>query len=479
MQQAIADGIIDISRVQATIEMKRKEKIISQHNYSIWEGKNGNWYTYVYDETKEKNRRLVKRKSRRSIEDYIVKNYKAKNIENQITIKSLFKEWLEYKSLKVNSANTINRLLNDWSRFYDNEEYNRIHQTDIIHTPIQDLSKIQLEKWAHHMVRFGNIIPFNDGRIPKKDRLPNLSTKQYYNMTLIVREILDYAVDQEILDVNLYRKVKVNNKLFRKVEKPKDETQVFLKDEVPKIIELAWQDFEKNPSDVTILSIILNFYLGARVGELVALKREDIVQDKYVHIHHQFVKDFNMDDVMHPVFIGYKDVNYTKSDAGDREVYLVSEATSILNTIYETLDKYHSHLEDYQKGYLFVKDGKVMSQNRVGQLLGKYCRELGIIKKSNHKIRKTFISTLFDSGMNLNTIRSMVGHEDERTTLHNYTFNRCGNAEIEKQLEESLSMQRPKENNQYDENKVVLQKKSFKVITGNHRKHVRSNKKMA
>ena len=37
---------------------------------------------------------------------------------------------------------------------------------------------------------------------------------------------------------------------------------------------------------------------------------------------------------------------------------------------------------------------------------------------------KTFISNLISTEMNINTVRQYVGHEDERTTLRNYCFDR-------------------------------------------------------
>lgn len=58
------------------------------------------------------------------------------------------------------------------------------------------------------------------------------------------------------------------------------------------------------------------------------------------------------------------------------------------------------------------------------------------INKSNHKIRKTFISSLFDNNMNIDTIRETAGHADERTSLNNYCFNQDDTTELEAKLEE-------------------------------------------
>ena len=68
-----------------------------------------------------------------------------------------------------------------------------------------------------------------------------------------------------------------------------------------------------------------------------------------------------------------------------------------------------------------------------------YCDKLGIPRKSTHKARKTFISALFDAGFNLNTIRQIAGHVDEKTTLNNYIYDRSPKSERAERMEGALS----------------------------------------
>ena len=69
----------------------------------------------------------------------------------------------------------------------------------------------------------------------------------------------------------------------------------------------------------------------------------------------------------------------------------------------------------------------------------KYCKEMGIKLKSSHKARKTFVSALIDGGVNINTVREIVGHTDEQTTLHNYCFDRSDMSERVALIEKALS----------------------------------------
>ncbi len=53
--------------------------------------------------------------------------------------------------------------------------------------------------------------------------------------------------------------------------------------------------------------------------------------------------------------------------------------------------------------------------------------------------RKTFISSLIDAGMNINTIREWVGHAEEQTTWGSYCYDRRTTDERREILESALS----------------------------------------
>ncbi|WP_303136598.1 tyrosine-type recombinase/integrase [uncultured Eubacterium sp.] len=57
-----------------------------------------------------------------------------------------------------------------------------------------------------------------------------------------------------------------------------------------------------------------------------------------------------------------------------------------------------------------------------------------------HKIRKTVCSTLIDSGININTVREIMGHSDEETTLRNYTFDTNEASDTDKAVIKALSI---------------------------------------
>lgn len=100
----------------------------------------------------------------------------------------------------------------------------------------------------------------------------------------------------------------------------------------------------------------------------------------------------------------------TKSQAVDRNVYLTDESMDLISCLKKELVEQGFHDEDY----LFQNSlGRIISR-AVDTRIRKYCDHINILQKSTHKVRKTYISTLIDAGININEIRKAVGHEDEK-----------------------------------------------------------------
>ena len=92
---AIENGIIDVSDIQQKIEMNERNRYIENHNYSIWQSKDGKFYTYLPDEKYSRGKRLIKRTTEQSLNDAIVQFYKEQ--ENEPYIEDVFDEWLDRK----------------------------------------------------------------------------------------------------------------------------------------------------------------------------------------------------------------------------------------------------------------------------------------------------------------------------------------------------------------------------------------------
>lgn len=424
LKYAVEHGMIDTALLQEKIDMQKREEILKKHPYDIWQGKDGKWRTYLPDE--EKGRRLVKRTTRKSIEDSVIKflddnsdEKKRIKIAKEITLKKIFPDWLKFKQIHTQSTSYIKRITADWKKFYSNQE-------EFINTPLRNLSKLYLDEWAHGMIK-------------KFD----MTKKAYYNMSIILRQCLDYAVEQGYIDNNVFSEVKINSKLFKRVKKKAGITQVYTENEEELFIKDMVRRFQNNPRNTAPLAVILIFEIGVRIGELCVLKFSDI-DGNYIHIQRQEVREFESVDDYTMRFKCYKIVEYTKSDDGFRDIYLTETAKKIIE-----LARYMNSVNnEAADDFIFVQNGKNINHYSIQAMILRGCNHVNMDVKTSHKIRKTYISTLIDSGLNIDAIRRFAGHSDERTTYGNYCYNRLTDKQTEETVEEALNSKKVIKGNQ-------------------------------
>lgn len=365
--------------------------------------KDGRWRTYLPDSSKKYGRRAITYRCKEDLETAIIEFYEENNQKRKkkkITFRDLYPEWLEYKRLHSGTDSYIYRINADFKKYYQDDP--------IIDKPLRKLKKLELDNWLHFHIREYE-----------------MTKKQYYNFSLLMRQLLDYAVDKEIIKSNPIQNIKVDSKLFRREKKKPDNTQVFTRDEVRLIEQLAWEDYYNRSKKYQLapLAVLFQFQTGVRIGELCTLRYEDITGN-YIHIQRMLQR--------YPC----KVVSRTKTSCGDREIYLTETARSIIKACQHR----QKELGVETDGYIFsIIDGRPLSYISVEDSYTKYCKEIGIPHKSSHKARKTFISALIDSAVNINTIRQMAGHSDERTTYNSYVFDRHPESEKNQMIEEALN----------------------------------------
>lgn len=379
--------------------MKQQEinKMLENHPYAIKQGNDGRWRTYVKRD--DGSRKQIAKATKDKVIEFLYDFYKNNGVSSYNTMEELFPKWIKYMEMNGASPSYVIRLKKDFKN----------HYTGISKTPINQLTKQILDEWARELV-----VRVNNDK------------KQYRNVATIVKQMLDWAVDEGLTPVNAFRLVKLNGKaLFKAKPKEPSETQVFTLNEIIKIIECARRDFVNGRCTIHKLSplaILFAFQTGLRVGELCAIRYEDVKGDT---LYVQRMYNYETKEV----------VNHTKAYRPIRPVHLTPDALEII----KVAKKYQQDNKLNYKGYIFSVNENPLSYYSIKKLLRKYCEEIGTINKSSHKIRKTVISTLFDSGININTICEMSGHNDKATTMQYYCFDRHEQEERNKQINNALS----------------------------------------
>ena len=395
-------GKLNLDELAEDMKKAEKKKILDEHPYPIWQGaSNGRWYTYVKADG-AKRKQIVK-SSKEKLEDAVIAFYcseRKKKKEEKLTLEKLYPKWCEYKVLHGAASSYMKRIENAWKSYYAG--------TEIVTLPIKDLNKMTLDLWVHKLIAA-------TGR----------SKKAFYAASVIMRQCFDYAVDCGYVQENIFSKVKVDIKQVFNPEKKKDSaTQVFTREEVQQLFAAAWDDFYSEHNTVqklAPLAVIFQFLTGLRLCELCCVRYDDIFGEE-IYINRMY--RFSDKEV----------IEYLKGHHAGRYVPLTSEAKQVIDAA-RKFQQAHG-LND--SGYIFSINEDPLSYFAVSKLYTRYCNKLDTIHKSSHKSRKTFVSSLIDGKVNINTIREVVGHADERTTYHNYCFDRSSKSERAKLIEAAL-----------------------------------------
>lgn len=393
LQFAFDNGMIDIDTVQKQIEMNERKRYLDMHNYKVWQGKNGLWYTKL-DEIG--GTKLKKRKNKKEIEDLIVKAYKEYNTDPIVSV--VLEKWLNEKlELKEIEKRTYDRYYNDYVRF--------IKDTDFGNSKIKYITELKMEYFIRE-------------RIASME----LTSKAYAGLRTLLMGTFRYAKKHKLTDISIshfFGDLLLSKTVFRKNVKDKRE-KVYTEEE-----SIVITDYLKKSGMIEYLAILLVFQTGIRVGELAALKPED-VNGRGLNIRRTEVsyKDATTGKQVNEI----KD--FPKSEAGFRTIIMSKEAN---NTIQKIL-----FLRDKESEYLFTKNGKRILSRSYGWHLRNVCKELDIPFRSMHKIRATYGTTLIDNNVDDSFVIEQMGHSDIKCTRQYYYFSNKSMAKKIEQIDNAI-----------------------------------------
>lgn len=389
-------GTIAFTTIEREMDMKKRQEYLDSHDRSIWQGKNGFWYTTFPCEESTNGRRMIRRQTRELLNDAIADYYKAKDEEP--TFEQTFHMWIEDKlRCEEICKGTYDRYVQDYARFLKGTSLSRKKIKNITETDIEDLIR---------------------DNICEKD----LKRKAFAGMRTIIIGTYKYAKRRKYTDLSIssfFNDLDLSKRMFKRDVK-NDEEQVFTEDETPVMIYYL----KKHPTLIN-LGILLCFKTGLRTGELIALKFSDVIvreDERCIHVQRQQIRytDKNGKTV-------YEIVDYTKTEDGNRYVRIPKDTLDIIRQI--------RLLNPFQE-YMFPNVKKYWFNNQ----LYRNCKACGIPKKSMHKVRKTYATMLIDNGVEDTIVTSQMGHRDIQTTHQYYTFVRKNNKHILEQIEKAVNL---------------------------------------
>lgn len=356
--------------------MNERKKYLEQHEYKIWQGKDGGWYTYLPDIEKK---RILKRKSTyKGVEDAVVEYYKGQ--ENNPTVNEVFQEWNDRK-LEIGKISPATHLRNQQVFYRHYVEFGKRKMNSITPAEICDFLETQIYEHKLTAKAFSNLKSITKGFLKRARK----------------RRLVPYTVDQMLADLD------TSDYDFKKVIK-EDYEEVFDDDEMEKMIRYL----EEN-CDLRNLGVLLMFGTGIRVGELVTLKKEDFcgnvikirrTETRYQNENGRYI---------------YAVKEFPKSEAGVRNVVIPNDYTWVIKKLL--------HINPFTE-YIFEEDGRRLNTQNIRMRQKRLCKKLGIYHKSPHKIRKTYGTILLDNHVDKCMIMGQMGHADILVTENHYHRNR-------------------------------------------------------
>lgn len=240
--------------------------------------------------------------------------------------------------------------------------------------------------------------------------LENNSEDMTRRTLMHLKSFFKYLVDEGALVRN-----PCNSVFVKKEIKPDKQYEAYTKEDQLKIIEAL------DLLDPVDMMIYFGFATGLRLGEIAALTWPDL-KDWIVDVNKKYGRVATVEPGKKTVW--KFQVGPLKTQASYRQVPLPAKAISVLrNYKINQLRLTMLNLPDYEANNLVFPNekGKHQNLNRPTRRIESICKKIGVDYISFHATRHSYITRLFENGVDIKTIQKLAGHEDIETTLNVYT----------------------------------------------------------
>lgn len=310
----------------------------------------------------------VKRKK----ECYLENRKEINAISEQVLFQDILDMWIE-------------------QRFFYQKESTRLKYKNMINTHIKpELGSIDIDQLDDVIINRFLMAKKKRGRVDQKGGLSNSYIK---TMAIIIDSALCYAVEKN------YRLP-----LKSKIQKP-----CVNKKEIYVLTEKIQYQLEKalyNDTSKTALGILITLNTGLRIGEICALKWEDIdLQNKVIRIRSSVIRVSDSESSL-------KKTKYIISEPKTRTSIRDIPITSKLYMLLENADKKNGFVLSDDENFICPRT----FEYRFHQILRKY----SIPDTNFHTLRHTFATRCVEKNVDTKTLSEILGHSNVSITLNYY-----------------------------------------------------------
>ena len=156
------------------------------------------------------------------------------------------------------------------------------------------------------------------------------------------------------------------------------------------------------------LQLFIELYSGMRMGEINALKEEDIdLENDVIHVRNTITRGIDYEAKLK---------NGTKTYNGIRDVPISSKLRPYLEEALRRMRPNPDNLIFYD----YVTN-TVINTSQVNDYYQRVCVKIGLPADGQHALRHTFATRCIESGVPPVVLKTWLGHKDIHTTLDTYT----------------------------------------------------------
>lgn len=286
-----------------------------------------------------------------------------KKVDEKIDFEKLANEWLTYKRNSIKESTYCN-----YMSIIDN----------YLKPEFKDLN-------------FNEVVNYNKYVMTLSERL---SAKTIRDIIAVFKAILKYYEEE----YNQVLKIK------------KSSMPRVLKSKVKTLNESERKKIEKyclNSNDLQMLGIVICLNTGLRIGEICALKWENIeIEEKRIHITSTIERMYNKRSGTSKLIIGLP-----KTESSIRNIPISNKLHKILVSLNGKYKKEH---------FLLTGSLKPLEPRRYQYIFKELLKKIEIGDYKFHALRHTFATNCIEVGMDIKSLSEILGHADVKITLSIY-----------------------------------------------------------
>lgn len=297
--------------------------------------------------------------------------------DSKITIQDVSMEWLNMKRLTVKQST--------FSTYYC------IVKREII----PELGEIPLERLNSSTI---NAFTSKKMRIEGTDNKKGLGNTTVRDINVVLKSIIKYA-EREYQMCNL-----AENTVVPRVKREKIET--LTEEEVQTLSNYLWE----YRTDARCAGILLCMYSGMRLGEICALRWEDIdLSDKIIHVRHTLQRIVVPDE---------NSIRKTQIVIDEPKTASSIRTIPISNQIYQSIKNIRGKAEE--SCFFLTNTDRFVEPRNYQYFFKRVLQKKGIRSVNFHILRHTFATQCVAVGMDVKTLSEILGHANINITLNYY-----------------------------------------------------------